>query len=140
MKQVRDALLYIARSVVGYVAFYGLWRLYWSGGISGVSPWIYFLLILIALELLGLVVARLMKRLFDYDPLFMFKMPILIYALYRMALEFIFLAFLLAMLRPSMAGAVVFVLMIGLFYFFGVLRHWIRQNRMMIEGRAPESS
>lgn len=138
MKQVRDALLYLARSVAGYILFYGSWRFYASGRITGIAPWWYFLLVLIGLELLGLIAGRLMKKLFDYDPLFMFKMPILVYAFYRMVLELVFLIFLFAVFRPTVAGAAMIVLIVGLLYLFGVLRHWIRQNRMMIEGRMPK--
>ncbi|HEQ60501.1 MAG TPA: hypothetical protein ENN74_02720 [Firmicutes bacterium] len=137
MKPIRDAGLYLARSVAGYLLFYALWRFYASGRITGIAPWWYFLFILVGLELLGLMTGRLMKRVFDYDRLFMFKMPILAYAFYRMVLELVFLIFLLALLRPGLGGAAVITLLVGLLYLFGVLRHWIRQNRMMIEGRAP---
>ena len=137
MKQVRDAFLYLGRSVAGYILFYGLWRFYASGRITGLALWWYLLLVLIGLELLGLIASRLMKKIFEYDPLFMFKMPILAYAFYRMVLELVFLIFLFAMLRPTIAGAALIVLIVGLLYLFGVLRYWIRQNRMMIEGRMP---
>ena len=138
MKQIRDAFLYFVRSVAGYLVFFGLWQVYASGRISGVAPWWYLLFVFIGLELLGVMTGRVMKKVFDYDPLFMFKMPILAYALYRMVLELVFLIFLFAMLRPSVAGAVLMVFAVGLLYLFGVLRHWVRQNRMMIEGRMPK--
>jgi len=89
--------------------------------------------------MLGFIAGRLMKGVFEFDPLFMFKMPILVYAFYRMTLELIFLIFLFAMIRPTTAfGTLLIVLLVGLMYLFGVLRHWIRQNRMMIEGRMPK--
>jgi len=134
MKQVKDALLHVARSVCGYVLFYALLRLYED--VRGVSFWVYLPAVIIGLELLNLAVGRLLKRLFGFDPLFVYQMPLLVYAMYRMGLELIFLIFLFAVLGFS-PWLVVFV---GLIYIFGLLRHSIRLHRMMIEGRRPESA
>lgn len=128
MKPVRDAILHFLRSIAGYVLFYYLLQLYSS--ISGIALWMYLLSVIILIELANLIITWLMKKMFAFDPLFRFQMPLLVYALYRMVLEMAFLIFLFAIFGFSPW----LVLLVGALYFFGVLRHSARLNRMMMEG------
>jgi len=84
----------------------------------------------VAIEILNLVATWLMKRILGYDPLFVYRMPLLVYAIYRMILEMLFLIFLFVILgfTPWL------VLLVGIFYLFGVFRHSLRLNRILIEG------
>jgi len=131
MKPVKDALLHLIRSVGGYALFYFLFKIYLDGVVTGISPLVYYLAVIVFIEILNFAATWLMKRILGFDPAFSFKMPILVYALYRMALEFIFMIFLFTILGFHFW----IVILVGLFYFFGVLRHYARLNRRMIEGR-----
>ena len=131
MKQVKDAILHFLRSVAGYVLFYGIIQAY--SWFSGLSPFVYFIGAIILLEVLNWVVGWVLKRAFGFDPLFVYQMPVLVYAFYRMMLEMIFLLFLFTIL----GFRVWLVLFVGVIYLFGVIRHSIRVNRLMIEGRLP---
>jgi hypothetical protein len=135
MKRIRDAFLYLLRSIAGYVLFY--WLLL-GQDFAKIEPWwLKLIAIIVLLEVFNLVVIRLMRKLFEFDPLFMVKMPILPFALYRMALEFFFLVFLFTVLNPllNMPLMLMVVCMVGVSYFLGVVIHWVRYNRMMIEGK-----
>jgi len=141
MKQVRDGFLYLLRSIAGYLVFYGMFQMVATGQVTGIPIWVFLLIVLGVLELLGWLTGRVFEKAFGYDPLFMFRMPILAYALYRMALEFIFLIFLVTILQPRSWLLYFFILLgVGILYGFGVLRHWFRMNRMMLEGGPPDRS
>jgi len=132
MKRVWDAVLHLVRSLVGYVLFYYIIKFFEH--VEGISPWIYFLGVFIALEVLNLLVTLILRKVFGFDPLFGFKMPLLVYAFYRMVLEFAFLIFLFAVFGFSP----LWVILVGLIYVFGVIRHSIRLNRMMLVGQPGE--
>ena len=125
-------------TIAGYLLFYGALLFLSRNVITGISPLWILLGLFVAFILFDLLTVKLMKKLFDFDPAFMFHMPILAYALYRMFLDFILLFFLFAVLRPLSVPMVIGIVgLVGIFYLFGVLRHWSRLNRMMIEGRLP---
>jgi hypothetical protein len=135
MKQVKDAILNFFRTIAGYVLFYYLLQGYHY--VSGVSPFVYILALLLFMMVLNVLSLLILKKVLNYDPAFMFQMPALPYALYRMAMELVFFIFLCTVFGGF---HYLFLVIIGISYTFGVLRHYSRVHRRMIEGRRAERS